>query len=703
MRPIQSRRRRRPVILPVPGGGSVYRVCWPGYGVESRENTVPKCSALIVLDANESWIGGMPYVGGIKHLIVRFYFKGSAPYRERIANRMRYWMQLAQERGFQVSFQIGNEPNHPDENWTLGVTGYVELYRDLHGRVPEARLLWVPPSPGFDGWTRWLEPVEQLSRDGVCVGASLHAYGDLQTIKDVLWTAKQALPSGIELHLTEFNFGPSKELWPQSGDQMKDAWARATITVDFWHWLQEQGFVTALYYQLSEKNPHYEVATRVDAAGTVITTLVQEWSEFAEREAARPDPEPDPGPAGDPVSSGDEMRGPPGVQDPPEEPGEDDAVPQGGEPEGHAAAESTLMDQSGPDRDEAVNYAITAAIREGIPFKAFVNQIDQESGFQHTKDDGTLIGSPAGAQGIAQIVPRFHPDANVQDWKASLDYAAKWMGSLLRMYGSLVKALIHYNGGHGAVAAWAAGTPYRESANYIDGVLGSWTQPQFEPDGSPSRWLLAGGASVSDILGMCGPLAMAGAACALGIALDPVHALAIAKATYLEDGKPAFVGETRGPAAFEAYVRSSGLLDLVRVLPQDIPENLNACLPVVISTPKHYYLVQRASLLPMDPELCVGNSGLARTGGDRWMSLDQITKLDGWINGIWRLQRPQATVEPPKPAKSDPVDARLALCQSIESAVEALRLADPGPIAETFSIAAKHALYLYKFAAKVGT
>jgi len=114
------------------------------------------------------------------------------------------------------------------------------------------------------------------------------------------------------------------------------------------------------------------------------------------------------------------------------------------------------------------NYARQAAQRAGINPEIFAAQIQQESGFNPN------AGSSAGAQGIAQIVPQYHPGVNPLDPRAALDYAANLDRKLLDQYGGdWQKALIAYNGGGGAVAAWDRGEPYGESQTYVSQILGT--------------------------------------------------------------------------------------------------------------------------------------------------------------------------------------------------------------------------------------
>lgn len=112
----------------------------------------------------------------------------------------------------------------------------------------------------------------------------------------------------------------------------------------------------------------------------------------------------------------------------------------------------------------------------------FTKQIQQESGFEHFDAQGNVKTSSAGARGIAQIVPKYHPDANWQDPEESLRYAAQLMRSHLDTYGEdYRKALAAYNGGGGAVQALEAGQlkSYAggETQKYLDIILADTQLP----------------------------------------------------------------------------------------------------------------------------------------------------------------------------------------------------------------------------------
>lgn len=147
-------------------------------------------------------------------------------------------------------------------------------------------------------------------------------------------------------------------------------------------------------------------------------------------------------------------------------------------------------------------YAGEAARRAGIDVDRFLRQIGQESGWNPD------AASPAGAVGIAQIVPRWHPGVDPTDPKASLDYAAGLMADYVRRFGSYRKALAAYNAGSGFVGGYmkndgtvvppwdgtAQSLPI-ETVHYLNTILGpGWPEPggatvpvRFDPDFPASK------------------------------------------------------------------------------------------------------------------------------------------------------------------------------------------------------------------------
>jgi hypothetical protein len=112
--------------------------------------------------------------------------------------------------------------------------------------------------------------------------------------------------------------------------------------------------------------------------------------------------------------------------------------------------------------------AFEAAIRHDIDQpRRFVRQIAAESGFK------VCVGSPAGALGIAQIMPNTADSWQVDplDPVASLDAAAKQMNRYEEQLGSYELALAAYNAGPGAVARYGGIPPYKETQNYIKKIM----------------------------------------------------------------------------------------------------------------------------------------------------------------------------------------------------------------------------------------
>jgi hypothetical protein len=118
--------------------------------------------------------------------------------------------------------------------------------------------------------------------------------------------------------------------------------------------------------------------------------------------------------------------------------------------------------------------ARAAAQRHGVPPAMFEAQIQQESSWN------PRAVSPSGAQGLAQIIPRYHPGVDPFDPPAALDYAARWMAALRQQFGSWRYALAAYNWGPGNVGGWDGQrtTTRSETRHYLDVILGSgWPEP----------------------------------------------------------------------------------------------------------------------------------------------------------------------------------------------------------------------------------
>jgi len=117
-------------------------------------------------------------------------------------------------------------------------------------------------------------------------------------------------------------------------------------------------------------------------------------------------------------------------------------------------------------------FIAAAEKKYGIPTGLLHRLIKAESSFRSDVINGTTI-STAGAIGIAQIVPRWHPDVNPRDPLASIDYAGKYLDQIRRILASkgIVndwKAIVAgYNAGQGSVINAFATMKQKGGTNFM--------------------------------------------------------------------------------------------------------------------------------------------------------------------------------------------------------------------------------------------
>lgn len=92
-----------------------------------------------------------------------------------------------------------------------------------------------------------------------------------------------------------------------------------------------------------------------------------------------------------------------------------------------------------------------AEIKHGLPSGLLVRLAYQESRFREDIISGETVSS-AGALGIMQIVPRWHPDVDPLNVSDAIDYAGLYMRRLYDQFGQWDKALAAYNWGPGNVS-----------------------------------------------------------------------------------------------------------------------------------------------------------------------------------------------------------------------------------------------------------
>jgi soluble lytic murein transglycosylase-like protein len=111
----------------------------------------------------------------------------------------------------------------------------------------------------------------------------------------------------------------------------------------------------------------------------------------------------------------------------------------------------------------------SAASRYGIDPAVVKGLIKQESGFNPN------AGSPAGAQGLTQLMPGTAASlgvSDVHDPAQAIDAGAHYLRMQLdRFGGDYSKALAAYNAGPGAVQRYGGIPPYSETRNYVQNVL----------------------------------------------------------------------------------------------------------------------------------------------------------------------------------------------------------------------------------------
>jgi soluble lytic murein transglycosylase-like protein len=115
--------------------------------------------------------------------------------------------------------------------------------------------------------------------------------------------------------------------------------------------------------------------------------------------------------------------------------------------------------------------ARTAAQNNNIDGDIFVAMITTESHWN------PMAVSGAGAVGIAQIMPNFHPGVNPRDPIASLEYSAKLVRSYLDLFDDSYKlALAAYHMGSPTVMGFGGRVPEYEMRRYVGPILANADQ-----------------------------------------------------------------------------------------------------------------------------------------------------------------------------------------------------------------------------------
>lgn len=112
-----------------------------------------------------------------------------------------------------------------------------------------------------------------------------------------------------------------------------------------------------------------------------------------------------------------------------------------------------------------------AESKHGLPENLLVRVAYQESRFRDDIISGEKISS-AGAVGIMQIVPRWHPDVDPLNVPEAIDYAAAYLVRLYKSTGSWAMALAAYNWGIGNLSNKGFDAAPLETKNYVEQITG---------------------------------------------------------------------------------------------------------------------------------------------------------------------------------------------------------------------------------------
>lgn len=114
-----------------------------------------------------------------------------------------------------------------------------------------------------------------------------------------------------------------------------------------------------------------------------------------------------------------------------------------------------------PDPNRWKEVFKAAAAQWGLPQGLLEKVAEVESNFNPE------ARSEAGAIGLMQIIPRFHPDVDPTDPVESINYAARYLSELKDRFGGWDLALAAYNAGPTNVRRHGGIPPFPETQNYV--------------------------------------------------------------------------------------------------------------------------------------------------------------------------------------------------------------------------------------------
>lgn len=123
-----------------------------------------------------------------------------------------------------------------------------------------------------------------------------------------------------------------------------------------------------------------------------------------------------------------------------------------------------------PNADKYLPTLNAVEQKYGIPRDLLARMAYQESRFRDDIVQGRTTSS-AGAAGIMQLVPKWHPTVDPLNVPEAIDYAGEYVKTLYDRFKSWRLAVAAYNAGPGNVQKYNGIPPFPETQNYVTSVF----------------------------------------------------------------------------------------------------------------------------------------------------------------------------------------------------------------------------------------
>ncbi|GEM_PF-6578735 len=192
--------------------------------------------------------------------LCRLYYKGRPNLDDTITKALG-WARMG------CKVQLGNEPNHPIEEWSGTPEDYAEWYYRVKAYCPDVQLYWAAPSPGLPYWEEWYTGADNAD------GLTVHAYGSYAEMRAVVEYVLGRFP-GKPVWISEVNFGPGPGRVID-----RNAWAHDHLQ-PFLDWCATKPQIEAVsYFAYVWPNPDLASPTPVDGQGTQIEFVLRTWKQ----------------------------------------------------------------------------------------------------------------------------------------------------------------------------------------------------------------------------------------------------------------------------------------------------------------------------------------------------------------------------------------------------------------------------------------